>query len=118
MCSRKLNNDGFYGISKKICNWIVVCCPASLDFNWNNEILKWLKGKIKWSRLSGFLWALTVHLVIQTLPYVVWEYWQEGKTESETGLVIALVFTLLTIAYSLREIQHHLQASLGQFGAV
>lgn len=39
---------GFAGKDgEKICKRIVVCCPTSLVFNWNNEILKWLKGKIK-----------------------------------------------------------------------
>ena len=33
----------------KICKnkKIVVCCPTSLVFNWNNEVEKWLKGKVK-----------------------------------------------------------------------
>ena len=31
----------------KICKKIVVCCPTSLVFNWNNEVTKWLKGKVQ-----------------------------------------------------------------------
>eukprot|EP00040_Diaphanoeca_grandis_P034440 m.213572 g.213572 ORF g.213572 m.213572 type:complete len:984 (-) comp33153_c0_seq2:157-3108(-) len=39
---------GFQGPEgPKICKRIVVCCPTSLVFNWNNEILKWLNGKVK-----------------------------------------------------------------------
>ena len=38
---------GFQGAQgPKICRRIVVCCPTSLVFNWNNEIKKWLKGKV------------------------------------------------------------------------
>ena len=65
--------------------------------------------RIKWSRYEGFLWNLAVHLVLQTLPYFVWFYWQAGKTQAEIACVVALVFTILTTAYSMREIQHHLQ---------
>lgn len=31
----------------RICKRVVVCCPTSLVFNWNNEITKWLQGYIK-----------------------------------------------------------------------
>jgi DNA repair and recombination RAD54-like protein len=41
-------NYGFEGPDgPKLCKRIVVCCPTSLVFNWNNEIDKWLKGRIK-----------------------------------------------------------------------
>eukprot|EP00041_Stephanoeca_diplocostata_P032469 m.1040513 g.1040513 ORF g.1040513 m.1040513 type:complete len:497 (+) comp24155_c0_seq12:1297-2787(+) len=31
----------------KICKRVVVCCPTSLVFNWNNEITKWLQRYVK-----------------------------------------------------------------------
>lgn len=41
-------NYGFEGPDgPKLCRRIVVCCPTSLVFNWNNEIDKWLKGRVR-----------------------------------------------------------------------
>ena len=66
------------------------------------------QGRFKWSRFYGFLWSVAVHLILQTLPYVVWTHWKDGKTQAEIGLMVAVVFTVLTLSYSIREVNMHL----------
>lgn len=66
-------------------------------------------SKVKFSRVGGYLWSVVVHLVLQSLPYVVVKQWQSGASEADVAITTATVFTVLTVAYGLREIKSHLQ---------
>jgi CRP-like cAMP-binding protein len=62
----------------------------------------------KWSRINGYLWSCTVHIVVQTLPYYLWIYYQEhNATPAHLARITAAVFTLLTVVSGIREVIKH-----------
>eukprot|EP01052_Picozoa_sp_SAG31_P001301 SAG31_NODE_44_length_31168_cov_16.507290_11_plen_864_part_00 len=68
------------------------------------------RHKVKLTRVAGYAWSVVVHLVLQTLPYVIYKQWYtEDKTQANIAITIAGVFTGLTIAYGIREVKSHLQ---------
>ena len=67
------------------------------------------KPGVKLSRVGGYCWSVTVHLVLQILPFVLWRQWAAGESQAKLATTAATTFTGLTIAYSVREIKSHLQ---------
>jgi CRP-like cAMP-binding protein len=63
----------------------------------------------KWSRINGYLWSCTVHIVVQTLPYYLWIYYQEyNATPAKLATITAAVFTALTVVSGIREVVKHI----------
>ena len=68
------------------------------------------EGMFKPKRIAGYLMQFSVIAMMLSLPYVVFLFYEvKHFRPQDTAWIVAFVFTLLTVLYSLREIVKHLQ---------